>query len=179
MTGALIDATAGRPGSCPVYVSLTSGDVSEQVKASLQRGRRHADAPRRGRGLRGDRPARRLGDASGRAAARRGRGDAGWPALAAAHVTWGADDTPDPLAGEAAPGAVAREVLGEREALALLAAAGIAVTPWVAVPADPDAVVAAWRDLGCVPIALKHDVAGLAHKSEAGGVCPWPRGRTR
>jgi len=95
---------------------------------------------------------------------------AGWPALAAAHVVWGADDTPDPLAAEAAAAAAGREVLGEREGLALLADAGIPVTRWLAVPADADAAVAAWRELGCVPVALKHDVAGLAHKSEAGGV---------
>jgi hypothetical protein len=85
-------------------------------------------------------------------------------------VTWAADGTPDPLAAEAAAALVAREVLGEREALTLLAAAGVPVTPWVAVPADPDAAVAAWRELGCVPVALKHDAAGIAHKSEAGGV---------
>ena len=169
VTGALIDATAGRPAILPVYVSLTSGDVSEEVKASLQaaggmpmlRGAVEAFAAIARLAGWETRRARRLAEGPRRA---------GWPALAAAHVTWGADDTPDPLAAEAAAAALAREVLGEREALALLAAAGIAVTPWVAVSADPDAVVAAWRDLGCVPIALKHDVAGLAHKSEAGGV---------
>ncbi len=44
------------------------------------------------------------------------------------------------------------------------------MTAWRAVPADPDAVVAAWRDLGRVPVALKIDAMGLAHKTEAGGV---------
>ncbi len=35
VSGALIDATRGRPDLLPVYVSLTAGDVSEQVKATL------------------------------------------------------------------------------------------------------------------------------------------------
>jgi acetyl-CoA synthetase len=44
------------------------------------------------------------------------------------------------------------------------------VTAWRAVPPDVDAVLAAWRDLGGAPVALKLDADGLAHKTEAGGV---------
>ena len=69
---ALIRATAERPHILPVYVSLTSGDVSEDIKATLDAGRRHADAPRRARGVRGDRPARALGAAPGGTDRRRG-----------------------------------------------------------------------------------------------------------
>jgi acyl-CoA synthetase (NDP forming) len=58
--------------------------------------------------------------------------------------------------------------LSERDSLALLAGAGIPVTP--ARPAsDADAAVAAAADLG-YPVAVKLDAAGLAHKSDAGGV---------
>jgi acetyl-CoA synthetase len=93
-----------------------------------------------------------------------------WPELAGTHVTWSADATPDPLSIEAASAIRGRQALGERESLALLAEAGLPVIPWRAVPADPDAVVAAWRELGAGPVAVKHDAEGQAHKSEAGGV---------
>lgn len=166
---ALIEATADRPDLLPAYVSLTSGDVSEPVKAVL-------DAAGGMPMLRGAVEAfaaiARLARWEARRDARAARGPRrpGWPSLAAHHVTWAADETLDPLAATAAAAARGREALGERESLALLGAAGIPVTPWAAVPAEPDAVVAAWRDLGGGPMALKHDAAGLAHKSDTGGV---------
>ncbi|HEU0242559.1 MAG TPA: acetate--CoA ligase family protein, partial [Candidatus Limnocylindrales bacterium] len=166
---ALIDATAARPDILPVYVSLTSGDVSEQTKATL-------DAAGGMPMLRGAVEAfgaigrmawweRRRGEREG-ATPRRPE----WATLAASRLPWGVDDTPDPLAREA--GASARVALPERESLALLAAAGVPVTSVHAVPADDDgdAAVAAWRVLGAGPVALKLDARDLAHKTEAGGV---------
>ncbi len=165
---ALIDATRDRPDLLPVYVSMTAGDVSEQVKATLDeaggmpmlRGAVEAFAaiPRLARweALR----AERLATGPRRAA---------WPALAQDHVPWGADATLDPLA-HAAAHTPAPLALSEHESLARLAAAGIQVTPWRAVPPVADSVVAAWRDLGGGPVALKLDAVGLAHKTVAGGV---------
>ena len=93
-----------------------------------------------------------------------------WAALADNRLPWGADDTLDPLAREA--GSPARVALPERESLARLGAAGVPVTPALAVVADDDgqAAIAAWRELGGGPVALKLDSPGLAHKSDAGGV---------
>jgi len=62
----------------------------------------------------------------------------------------------------------APRVLGERAALALLARAGLPVVRAIAA-ADADAAVAAAERLG-YPVALKLDVAELAHKTEIGGV---------
>ncbi|HEY3335566.1 MAG TPA: acetate--CoA ligase family protein [Candidatus Limnocylindrales bacterium] len=166
---ALIDATAGRPGILPVYVSLTSGDMSGETKATL-------DAAGGMPMLRG---ALEAFGAIGRLAwweRRRGAraGDLprrpGWAALAASRLPWGMDDTLDPLSrAAAAPTSVA---LPERESLARLAAAGVPVTPVRAVPGDDggDGAVAAWRELRAQGVVLKLDAVGLAHKTEAGGV---------
>ena len=104
VTTPLIAATADRPDLLPVYVSLTSGDVSEEVKATL-------DAAGGMPMLRGAVEAfgaiarlawweRRRGP-SGSAGPRR----PGWPALAAERVPWGADPAHDPLARRRAGGA--------------------------------------------------------------------------
>lgn len=167
---ALINATADRPHLLPVYVSLTAGDLSEQVKATL-------DAAGGMPMLRGATEAltaiARLAYWERRRAARLSSGPrrSAWPALAAGHVPWGADETLDPLAREtaAAAGPARLHALSERESLERLAAAGLAVTSW-RWAADADAIVAAWRDLGGGPVALKLDAEGLAHKTEAGGV---------
>ena len=165
---ALIKATAGRPLLLPVYVSLTSGDVSEEIKATL-------DAAGGMPMLRGAVEAclaiARMAWWERRYAARLVDGPRrpGWPALAAERVAWGVDATLDPLAWAAAHAGPAR-ALPERESLERLGAAGVSVTPFRAVPAAPDAVLAAWRELGCGPVALKLDAADLAHKTEAGGV---------
>jgi acyl-CoA synthetase (NDP forming) len=58
--------------------------------------------------------------------------------------------------------------MSERESLALLADAGIPVTP-ARQAADPDAAVAAAADVDG-PVALKLEAVGLAHKSDVGGV---------
>jgi acyl-CoA synthetase (NDP forming) len=168
---ALIEATRDRRHLLPVYISLTAGDVSEQVKATLDdaggmpmlRGAVEAlTAIARLAGWELAR-ARRLAEGPRRA---------GWPALALEHVPWGADPTPDPLARTAAAsaGEPAVRILPERESLELLAAAGIPVTPWRSCAPAPDAAVAAWRDLGGGTVALKVDAPGIAHKTEAGGV---------
>ena len=168
VSAALIDATRDRPDLLPVYVSLTAGDVSGQVKATLDeaggmpmlRGATEAlTAIPRLAGWEAAR-ARRVAGGPRRAA---------WPALAADHVPWGADATLDPLARAAADAPVLRTP-SERESLERLAAAGLPVTAWRAVAPDADAVVAGWRGLGGGAVALKLDAPGLAHKTEAGGV---------
>jgi acyl-CoA synthetase (NDP forming) len=168
---ALIEAVRDRPGLLPVYVSLTSGDVSERVKAVLDQA---GGMPM----LRGATEAMhaiaRLA-AWERARARRassGPYRAAWPALAADRVPWGADPSAGPAAGSGAD-AAPPVILSERDSLERLAAAGVPVTPWrhvAAGRADGDAVVAAWRDLGGGPVALKVDAAGLVHKTDALGV---------
>ena len=44
------------------------------------------------------------------------------------------------------------------------------MTAFRAVAAEPGAAVAAWRELGGGPVAVKLDAPSLAHKSDAGGV---------
>jgi acyl-CoA synthetase (NDP forming) len=167
VTSALIAATGDRPDLLSVYVSLTGGDVSEQVKATID------DA--------GGMPMLRGATEALHAIARLARWEAwrahraaadprrpGWPALAAGTPPWAHDDAGDPLA--ARDGTPTRRVLGERESLARLGAAGLEVTPVRATAMDEDAAVAAWRALGEVPVAVKLDAPGLAHKSDTGGV---------
>ena len=168
VTTPLIRATADRPDLLPVYVSLTSGDVSEEVKAVI-------DAAGGMPMLRGAVEAlsaiARLAWWERRRADRLARGPwrAGWPALAAEPVSWGLDPTDDPLAIHHS-GARRPVPLPERESLERLRAAGVPVTPLRAVPLEAAAAVAAWRDLGGAPVALKLDVAGLAHKTDVGAV---------
>ena len=164
---ALIDATAGRPELLPVYVSLTSNDVSDEVKAFL-------DAEGGMPMLKGAVEA--FAAIARMAAWERRRADRltvgprrpGWPALAAQTVAWGVDTVLDPLALAASRGP--RIALPERESLQRLADAGIAVTAWRAVDATPAAAIGAWRELGGEPVAVKLDAPSLAHKSDAGGV---------
>ena len=164
---ALINATADRPELLPVYVSLTSGDLSEQVKQTL-------DAAGGMPMLRGATEAfgaiASLARWGRRREARVERGPwrDGWPSLAEDRTAWGADDVVDPLARSVA--ARRRIALPERESLERLAAFGVQVTRALAVPASPDAAENAWRALGGGPVALKLDAVGLAHKTEAGGV---------
>jgi acyl-CoA synthetase (NDP forming) len=164
---ALINATADRPAILPVYVSLTSGDLSEQIKATL-------DAAGGMPMLRGATEAfgaiAALAGWERRRAARLEHGPwrEAWPALAENRTPWGGDDTIDPLAASAT--ARRRIALAERESLERVAAAGVPVTMAQAVPANPDAAENAWRALGSRPVALKIDAVGLAHKTEAGGV---------
>jgi len=167
VSAALVNATRDRPGLLPVYVSLTAGDLSEQVKETL-------DAAGGMPMLRGATESlhaiARLAAWERRRETRAERGPwrDGWPAIAADRTPWGRDGTTDPLAASA----VARRLtaLPERESLERLAAAGLPVTRSLAVPANPDAAENAWRALGGRPVALKADAAGLAHKTEAGAV---------
>ena len=168
VTTPLIRATADRPDLLPVYVSLTSGDVSEQVKAVIDdaggmpmlRGAVEAFGAIARLAWWEHRRERRLAHGPWRE---------GWPALAAAPVTWGMDPTDDPLAIEH-EGARRPAALPERESLERLGAAGVPVTTFRAVPLEAMAAVAAWRDLGGGPVALKLDVVGLAHKTDVGAV---------
>jgi acyl-CoA synthetase (NDP forming) len=168
VTRALTAATAERPHILPVYVSLTSGDVSEAIKAVVDEG---GGMPMLRGAVEAFGAIGRLARWERRRAAREHAGPRrpGWPALAATHVPWGADDTLDPLARSAARTHEPR-ALPERESLERLARAGLPVTAFRAVPAEPDAAVAAWHDLGGGPEVLKLDATDLAHKTEAGGV---------
>ena len=167
MSQALVDATAGRPEILPVYVSLTSNDPSLEVKAFLDerggmpmlKGAVEAFAAIARLAAWEERHAARLAGEPRRAA---------WPALVDGRVPWGMDAVLDPLARAAA--APRAEALPERESLERLAAAGLPVTAFRAVAAEPGAAVAAWRELGGGPVAVKLDAPSLAHKSDAGGV---------
>ena len=164
---ALVEATAGRPEIVPVYVSLTSNDASDAVKTFLDD---HGGMPMLKGAVEAFAAIAGLAAWERRREARLASGPRrpGWPALAADRVPWGRDSVLDPLARAAAAGH--RVVLPERESLERLSAAGVPVTPWRAVAAEGPAAVAAWRDLGGGPVALKLDAPGLAHKSDAGGV---------
>jgi acetyltransferase len=169
VTAELIRVTADRADLLPVYASLTSGDPTPETKQQLDDAggipmlRGTVEAFRAIASLaawEGSRE-RRLVDGPRRP---------GWPALAADPTPWGHEpgSRRDPASAGSAGAATRSTALSERDSLALLAAAGILVTP--AHPAaDAEAAVAAAADLG-YPVALKLDAAGLAHKSDAGGV---------
>jgi acetate---CoA ligase (ADP-forming) len=162
VTGALIDATRDRPWLLPVYVSLTSGEPPPETKevldrlcggAPLLRGASEAfhaiGALARLERLRD----RRLADGPWRRT---------WPAIAADRTAYGLDTV-----ATHAPAVPTLRVLPERESLDLLRAAGIAVTPALAVP-DPDAAVEAARPLDGHAVVLKVDAVDLPHKSDLG-----------
>ena len=181
VTYQLLAATRDRPSILPVYVSLTSGEPPPETKAVLDRD--GGGAPL----LRGALEAFRAISAVARWEAwrarrlTRGPWRAGWPALAADRVSFGADTStglaPD---GSAATGASrpARThpptALSELESLTLLRAAGMGMIDVVAVP-DPPAAVAAAKLIGG-DVALKLDAAALPHKSDLGGVVLGLRG---
>jgi acyl-CoA synthetase (NDP forming) len=162
VTAELIRATAARPDLLPVYISLTSGEPPPETLADL---RAAGGLPL----LRGALEAftaiaalaRWEARHEARAAAPGPRREA-WSALATNRTTWGCDAGADP--GAPPPG----EPLPERESLALVGAAGIAVVDARAA-ADPRAAAMVARELGG-PVALKLDAFGLAHKSDAGAV---------
>ncbi len=175
VTRELLLATRDRPGILPIYVSLTSGEPPPETKALL-------DAEGDGAPLlRGAMEAFTAIASVARWESRRDRRTADgpwrttWPALAADRTTYGASmagpATTVPTATTVPPGTtvVAATVrsLPERESLELLAEAGCAVTPSIAVP-DVEAAVEAARPFGGHAVALKLDAAGLAHKSDLG-----------
>ncbi len=166
MTAELIRATAGKPALLPVYVSLTSGAPTPETKAQL-------DAAGGIPMLRGTVEAFRAIASIARweaARARRlreGPRRPGWPDLAADRTRWAHEAGAVPASAAEVP-APRGAALSERDSLALLAAAGVSVTK--ALPAiDADSAVAAAGELG-FPVALKLDAAGLAHKTDVGGV---------
>jgi acyl-CoA synthetase (NDP forming) len=162
VTDQLLRATADRPELLPVYISLTSGEPPAETKAQL-------DAAGGVPILRGALEAFTAIAAVARWEARcdvRREADgprrAAWTALATDRTAWGGE-RPAAVTLPQAP-----TVLSERESLGLLAAVGIPVTA-LREAADPQAAVAVAREIG-LPVALKLDAVGLAHKSDAGAV---------
>ena len=158
----LLEATADRPSILPVYVSLTSGEPPPETKELLDT--KGGGAPLLRGGIEAFTAIASLARWETRRDLRRSVGSwrGGWPALAADRTSYGAD--PDPVP----PPARLPRPLSERDSLAFLGAAGISVTEWIAVR-DASEAVASARRLGG-PVALKLDAAGVAHKSEVGGV---------
>jgi acetyltransferase len=161
VTYQLLAATRARPHLLPVYVSLTSGEPPPETKAVLDtegggvpllRGALEAFRAIAGVATSERRRVRRLANGPWRP---------GWPVLAADRTSFGAE-----RAIAAAPSVTT--TLAERESLELMREAGIPVIEAVPV-SGPDEAVEAARAFGG-PVALKLDVAGLAHKSELGGV---------
>ena len=172
VTARLLAATHDRPAILPAYVSLTSGEPPPETKALLDG--EGGGAPLLRGALEAFRAIAEVARWERRRDARLKHGPwrAGWPALAADRISYGAD--PAPLAPTApappAPPAPAGGpiALSEFESLQLLRAAGIAAIEAVAVANVRDAVRAAGRIAG--PVVLKLDAVGLAHKSDLGGV---------
>jgi acetate---CoA ligase (ADP-forming) len=158
----LLEATSDRPAILPVYVSLTSGEPPPETKALLDT--KGGGAPLLRGGIEAFTAIASVARWESRRDHRRAVGPwrGGWPALAADRTSHGADPPPVP------PPARRPRPLSERESLAFLAAAGIAVTESVAVRDASEAVTSA-RAFGR-PVALKLEATGLVHKSEAGGV---------
>jgi acyl-CoA synthetase (NDP forming) len=162
VANALLAATAGRDDLLPVYVSLTSGEPTPEVKAVLDEA---GGAPL----LRGATESFGAIAALARwerlAARRRQEGPwrSGWPDLAR-------DRTPaghDPVSAAAATGR-RPVVLAERESLELLGAAGLPMVD-ARPAADAEEAVRAAIEIG-FPVVLKLDVEGLAHKTDIGGL---------
>jgi acyl-CoA synthetase (NDP forming) len=176
----LLAATRNRPSILPVYVSLTSGEPPPETKAVLDGEGNGAPL------LRGALEAFRAIASVARWESWRARRLAngpwrdGWPELAADRVSYGADGfaaVPAPSLGSGPPPAASPRdatILSEIESLDLLRAAGVHVVDAVAV-ADEDAAVRAARGVSAL-VALKLDAAGLAHKSDIGGVVLGLRG---
>ena len=157
----LLAATRERPAILPVYVSLTSGEPPPETKAVLDT--HGGGAPL----LRGALEAftaigsvARWERVRGRRLAR-GPWRAAWPDLALDRAAFGL------TVGEGVRAPSPARMLSERESLALLRAAGLAVTAAIPVP-DPDAAVEAARSFGGREVALKLDAPGIAHKSDLG-----------
>lgn len=170
----LIAATSARPEVLPVFVSLTSGDVTPEVEAQM-------DAAGGAPILRGTAAAfgaiPRLAWWERRRTERRTRGPvrAGWPELAATTPPYAYDAVTGP--GAARP----PRVIPERESIEILRAAGLPMVESIAIDgvdagAMLEAATAAAERLGW-PVAVKLDAPGLAHKSEIGGVALGVAGR--
>jgi acetate---CoA ligase (ADP-forming) len=158
----LLEATRGRPSILPVYVSLTSGEPPPETKALLDT--KGSGAPLLRGGLEAFTAIASLARWEAHRDLRRTVGPwrGGWPALAADRTSHGADPEPVP------PPPRPPRPLSERDSLAFVAAASIAVTPSIAVRDASEAVTAA-RRLGRA-VALKLEATGVVHKSDVGGV---------
>jgi acyl-CoA synthetase (NDP forming) len=159
----LIAATRDRPELLPVFISLTSGEPTPEIVATL-------DAAGGVPVLRGAQEAFGAIAAVARWEAahdtrlRRGPRRPEWTALAAKRTFVGHEVVTGP---ESPPG-LARTALSEAASLERLAEAGLpAVRPVLAAGVD-DAVAAA-LEVG-FPVVLKVATTGLAHKSDVGGV---------
>jgi len=170
VTGALIEATVDRPDILPVYISLTSGEPTPEVKAMLDaaggipllRGTREAEVAIARRAW----WERRRIDRSASGPAR-----STWPILAADRTRYGHDDGGD-IALDGAPDADVERgwrSLSEFDSLALLRAAGVAVVD-AERAVDVDAAAAIALRFGERPLVAKLDAEGLDHKSDVGGV---------
>ena len=166
VTYQLLAATRERPQIMPVYVSLTSGEPPPETKAVLDTS--GGGAPLLRGALEAFRAIASVAEWERRRGERLANGPwrADWPALAADRTSFGADLAPLGARATAPPRPAA--ALAERESLDLLRDAGIHVIE-AAAAGDPEEAVAAARRFGG-PVALKLDVAGLAHKSDLGGV---------
>jgi acetyltransferase len=161
VTDELLRATANRPDLLPVYISLTSGEPPPETREHLAgaggvpilRGAVEAFTAIAAVARWEAAKAQRLANGPARS---------GWPALSADRTVWGHDATP----AARSPGAL--QALPERESLVIMAAAGVPAIQ-VATAQDADEAVAAAAALGGT-VAVKLDVEGVSHKSDAGGV---------
>jgi acetyl-CoA synthetase len=182
----LIAATSTASQVLPVFVSLTSGDVTAEVEAQMDaaggvpilRGTRHAFGA-----------IAKLAWWERRRAARLERGPvrAAWPDLAAETPRY-AHASPHPASARAASAAspasaATARSLPERESLELLHAAGLTTVEMLSIPiaeaVKPDG---GWLGEGATGgarlkwldffgrVVVKVDAPGLAHKSDRGGV---------
>jgi acetate---CoA ligase (ADP-forming) len=162
VTAGLLAATADRPAILPAYVSLTSGEPPPETKALLDTV--GGGAPLLRGALEAFRAIAEVARWEARHAVRIERGPwrPGWGALARDRTSYGSDPSPT------RPPARQPVALSERESLALIAGAGIAVVEAIPVP-DAATAVAVARRLDRA-VALKLDAVGLTHKSDVSGV---------
>jgi acetate---CoA ligase (ADP-forming) len=174
----LVAVAAERPEVLPVFVSLTSGDVTPEVSAFLDDA---GGVPVLRGAVAGLGSIPRIAWWQGRREARLARGPARseWPGLALDVPACGLDPDRAAVATPEAPSP--SRVVPERESLELLRANGVPVVASIAVQgrdarAMTDAAARAADELGW-PVAVKLDAPGLAHKTDLGGVALGIRNR--
>lgn len=177
LCGELVTATARTPAVLPALASLTSGDPPPAVMARLD----EAGGIPVLRGARaGFGAVARIAEWERGCARRLARGPLRreWPELAFDIPSYGYDPSARPDAAsapaDADPGGVALRALSERDALRLVAWAGLPTVETIEIPAGPQAtmIAAATLAVGMLgwPVVVKVDAVELAHKSGAGGV---------
>ncbi len=164
---ALVEATAARPELLPVYVSLTSNDASDEVKAFLDA---NGGMPMLKGAIEAFAAIARLAAWETRRAGAPTRARDGPSGRRSRRIAWRGAPTRCSTRLRRRPRRAGAWRCRSARAWPCLADAGLPVTAWRAVPAEPGAAVAAWRELGGGPVALKLDAPSLAHKSDAGGV---------